>query len=330
MNDANRADLILKPGQPRRAFPFTRPSLTVGPYQVAIVIRDGRVEDIFSQGKKKLPKGEVQTYVAATAPFNLTFWLKDPSDPAESDDGIALDQPVLTSDNQPVTGRIDLTLSLIPNEAERILQVIGPNDDAITRTDVADAIKSELLAKVLALDIHNHTAADLRGNRGLFMGIYNSLQTELDSTISRFGLRLDNFFVNWGLTPEEQEHIKDQRHRADMRDRERQRERDAFSDPHQQGTPSEEPKPARRSRKPLAPPTPPTQPTPSTPGDIWVYTDLPTNQSRIHRETCRYAVNCHKPRCLDNYWHGPYASKEEAASNPKTKGTVHECKVCRP
>ncbi len=62
----------------------------------------------------------------------------------------------------------------------------------------------------------------------------------------------------------------------------------------------------------------------------WVYTDLVTNQSRIHMATCQFARNRCKPRLDDNYWHGPYASKEEAASNPKTKGTVHECKVCRP
>ena len=210
MTNDNRIDPILRPGEPRRAFPFARPSLTVGPYEAAIVIRDGKVMDIFTQGTK-LPGGDVQAYVASTAPFNLTFWLKDSGDPAEPSEGIALEQPVLTADDQPVTGRIDLTLSVIPGEAERLLQLLGPSRRSITSHDVARAIEGELLAKALALDIHNHTASDLRGNRDLFVGIYNSLQTELASTISRYGMRLDNFYINWGLTPEEQESIKEQR-----------------------------------------------------------------------------------------------------------------------
>ncbi len=68
---------------------------------------------------------------------------------------------------------------------------------------------------------------------------------------------------------------------------------------------------------------------PPPPGQIWVYDDLAKLVSRIHRETCTYARNRHEPRRPNNYWHGPYASKE-AASSPKPKSTVSECKICRP
>ena len=64
----------------------------------------------FSEGARRLPKGsEIETYVASTAPFNLVFWLDDPGDPARPAQGISLDQPVLTADGLPVTGRIELT-----------------------------------------------------------------------------------------------------------------------------------------------------------------------------------------------------------------------------
>ena len=218
MNEERRDDIILGPGEPRRG------SLTIWPYEVGIVICDGKVEEVFSEGTRRLPKGEVRTFVSSTAPFNLVFWLQDPADPSEPGEGIALDQPVLTADAQLVTGRIDLTLSVIPESAEHLLQLLRPPGDAITRRDVAGAIKSELLAKVLALDLHRHTAPDLRGNRTLFRDIYNSLETELASTISRYGLRLDNFYVNWGLTPEERERIKEGLHRSTIRDIERETE----------------------------------------------------------------------------------------------------------
>ncbi len=264
----NRTDPILRPGKPRRAFLaflFGRPSLTVGPYQVAIVIRDGRVVDIFSQGKKKLPRGEVQTYVASTAPFNLTFWLKDPGDPEDSIKGAILEHPVLTADDQPVTGRIDLMLSVILDEAERLLQLLGPSGHAIASHDIAGAIEPDLTSKVLALDIHSHTASDLRGNRGLLVGIYNSLQVELTSTFSRYGLRLDNFNVNWGLTPDERERIKEQRHAAAIREAERRKELDALTG----------------LQRPAAPfpdtPQPTSTPAPATPA-------RPTNTRRVTTE----------------------------------------------
>ena len=217
MSEQPRDDLVLAPGEPRRG------RLTVYPYRVGIVICNGRVEGVYHEGTTRLPRGDVRTYIASIAPFNLTFWLQDPGDPSEPGEGIALDQPVLTADGQLVTGRIDLTLSVVPDSAEHLLQLLGPQRH-ITRRHIADAIKGELLAKVLALDLHRHTAGDLRGNRDLFQGIYASLELELASTISRYGLKLDNFYVNWGLNPEEWERIKEERHRSLIRDIERQRE----------------------------------------------------------------------------------------------------------
>ncbi len=196
MNDERLNSVILGPGEPRRGL-LRWASLTVWPYQVGIVMCDGEVVEVFSEGERRLPKGEVRTYVASTSPFNLVFWLQDPGDPSEPAEGAALDQPVLTADGQLVTGRIDLTLSIIPDRAELLLQLLDPRADNVTQAGVADVIQAELLAKVLALDIHSHTAGDLRGNRALFQGIYASLETELASTISRYGLRLDNFYVNW-------------------------------------------------------------------------------------------------------------------------------------
>ena len=227
----------------------TRGKFTVWPYQVGIVMRSGEVVDIFSEGERRLPRGEVRTYVASTAPFHLTFWLKDPGDATQPSEGVALEQPVLTADGQLVTGRIDLTLSVVPKQVEYLLQLLGQRG-AISEQEVADAIKYELLAKVLALDLHRHTSSDLRGNRELFKGIYESLQVELTSTIRRYGLRLDNFYVNWGLTPEEQERIKEQRHRNIIRDIEREEELEELGGvqandqaPSSETAPSDEPPP---------------------------------------------------------------------------------------
>ena len=209
-----REDAILWEVKPDvRFLPWQR-SLTVMPFHIGIVIRDGEVVDVFESGKRDLSMGNVRTYVASASAFTLTFWLKDPEDAQEPEEGTVLDQdlPVLTSDGEVVTGRIDLTLRATRKNVEYLFQLLRQGSGVVMRRDVSDAIKGELLAKVLALDIHKHTAKELRGNRDLFGGIYESVNVELASTIRVYGLRLDNLTVMWGLTREEQEELRKQRH----------------------------------------------------------------------------------------------------------------------
>ena len=224
MNEGVREDTILWEGKPEAGFFGGRGALTVSQYQVGIVMQDGEVVDVFSGGKRDIPKGEVRTYVASTAPFTLTFWLMDPMDREEPDDGVVLGQPVLTSDDEAVTGRLALTMRVVWKNVEYLLQLLRPGSGGVTRRDVSDAIEGELLAKVLALDIHQHTAEELRGNRELFRGIYESVNIELASTIRFYGLRLDNFTVTWGLTSEERERIRERRHEEELREMERLQE----------------------------------------------------------------------------------------------------------
>ena len=218
-------DIILSPGKPtrpRRGFfgwmlsilgrrkrePL---SLTVGPYQVGIIIWEGAVLDIFSEETQTLPEGDVQTYVVTTAPVKLTFRLKGPGGSSCPYD-IVLDPPLLTSDAQHVAGRLDLTVSVIaqgsrftsviPEKADRLLQLLGLSGDVVTKSDLARMIKGELSPKLLALDLRGYTADELRSNRELLQGISGPLKVELASAIDRFGLQVDDFYINWSPSPE--------------------------------------------------------------------------------------------------------------------------------
>ena len=230
MNEGVREDAVLWEVEPEGRWvflgvPISRGSLTVMTFQIGIVIRNGEVVDVFSGGKRKLPRsGKVRAYVASTAPFNLTYWLMDPEDPSEPDEGVGLNQPVLTADKQLVTGRIDLTLRATRKNVEYLWQLLRPGSEVVRRRDISRAIEGELLAKVLALDIHKYTSEELRGNRELFRGMYESVKIELSSTIRRYGLLLDNFYPNWGLTHEERERIREQRHEVQLREIKRQQE----------------------------------------------------------------------------------------------------------
>ena len=274
-----REDAILWEAKPDVGFlPWLR-SLTVSQFQIGIVMQDGEVMDIFSSGKRNLPwnlpwEGKVRTYVASTAPFTLAFWLMDPMDPEEPDDGVVLGQPVLTSDDEVVTAQLDLTMRVVRENVEYLLQLLKPGVGVVTRRDVSDTIKGELLAKVLALDIHQHTAEELRGNRELLRGIYESVNIELASTIRFYGLRLDNFYPNWGLTSEERERIRQLRHEEELREIRRRQEIERAREweqryradkfPLEARAPVPEPEPPMPT--PVDPPTPVTvQPSTRTP-----------------------------------------------------------------
>ena len=314
-----REDAILWEVKPDvRFLPWQR-SLTVMPFHIGIVIRDGEVVDVFESGKRDLSMGNVRTYVASASAFTLTFWLKDPEDAQEPEEGTVLDQdlPVLTSDGEVVTGRIDLTLRATRKNVEYLFQLLRQGSGVVMRRDVSDAIKGELLAKVLALDIHKHTAKELRGNRDLFGGIYESVNVELASTIRVYGLRLDNFTVMWGLTQVERGRLRKQRH----------------------GEPEPPPEP------PLPPDPdglrdwsmetePPPEPPPPDDNAMRhaVYEEKIYNYARVHEETCTFwqgrkrgPINIH-----ENEWHGPYRSLKDALRGARaTRRRVVGCKRCK-
>lgn len=217
-------DIILSPGKPTRprmgffrwllsAFGMSKRepwSLTVGPFQVGIVIWDGAVLDIFSEGTLTLPEGDVQTFVASTAPVKFTYGIRGTGESSNAFD-IVLDPPPLTSDGQHATGRIDLTVSVmaqssrftsvIPEKADRLLQLLGLSGDVVKKSDIATLIRGDLSPRLLALDLRVYSADDLRNNQEQVRDISNLLRTELASAVDRYGLQLDDFYVNWAPQP---------------------------------------------------------------------------------------------------------------------------------
>ena len=178
--------------------------------------------DIFSEGTQKLPEGDVQTFVATTAPVKFTYGIRGTGKSSNESD-VVLDPPPLTSDGQHATGRIDLTVSVmaqgsrftsvIPEKADRLLQLLGLSGDVVKNSDVAGMIKGELSPRLLALDLRGHSADDLRNNQEPVRDVSNSLRTELASAIDRFGLQLDDFYVNWA--PQSTKGVLDERSARD-------------------------------------------------------------------------------------------------------------------
>ena len=225
-------DIILSPGQPTRpgsgCFPFRigkrrreQPFLTVWsiPSWNNHLLMAQYWSMSFEEEKQNcFPKGEVRTYVVSTAPFMIDFFSSNCLGKPSNQYDIVLDPPLLTSDGKHVTGRIDLTVSVIaqgsrltsvmPETADRLLQLPGLSGDVVTKSDVARMIKGELSPKLLALDFSGHTADELRGDRELLQDISGVLRMEVASAIDRFGLQLDDFQTNWAPQPQKAEPIK--------------------------------------------------------------------------------------------------------------------------
>ena len=222
VNFTHHNDIILTWVEPKGGV------VTAWPNQIAIIMRDGKVTDVFTEGTRPvrpslLSRSKVQAFIAYTAPFSLTFRLEDEYGLSDWEDGIPLKGVVLTADGHTVTAQFGLTFSVTPDKVDLLLR-LSPTGRPIKAADVADAIKGELLAKVLTLDIRDYTAADLRGNETLLRSLYDSLRRELHSTLSGYGLQLDNFYANWGLTTPEDARLGEYQHQQRLREIERQQE----------------------------------------------------------------------------------------------------------
>ena len=200
--------------------------VTAGPFEFGIIVADGEISHVFTEGYRTVPKGgilgigrriDARAYIAYTSPFDLAFRLQDPNDRSLFN-GVILDRPVLTSDGQIVPASMVLTLGVTRDRVENLLQLIGQHR-RITNIHIASRLKHEILGKVLALNLNCYTASELRGNQNLLKQMDRDLQIQLDSTIAGYGLRLTNFHMSWGLTVEESERIEERQHQINASER---------------------------------------------------------------------------------------------------------------
>lgn len=328
-------EIVLKEVEPEPG------GLTAWAHEAGVVMVDGKIRDVFEGGRRKIPfwplsRGGVRTFIAYMSPFDIDYWLKDPRDVSEPDNGIPLDSLVLTSDAEPVTGRINITFAVISGMVDLLLRLLGPRK-VITKSDVAYALKNEIQPKLAGLGLHRYTAAELRDDHDLRSSIHASLKGDLDLVLSGYGLELDKFFIDWGLTAEQREHIKRQRHDISVQDALREKElKDAGGLGAKQkrspeihptvsaGSPAEQRLFGNRSRRPSEV---------TTAVSYWVYVDDPTNRARVHIGTCRFCNHgsgLHGRRRSDNRWLGPFENEGEAIEVALSSGRsdVGGCGVC--
>ena len=190
MRNGSQSRIILWPARHKRGW------LLADPYQVAIVMWDGNVEDVFWGDRKKMRDGRGPFYLASTAMFEVEFKLGDTA--PSSDDGTALGQSFYTSEGHVVTGTIRLRLRVVREKAERLLQ-LREEDDKVTMWGIANAMKSDCAVAVVNVLGKCH-ANDLRAN---LQDVRDSLREDLAAPASRLGLLCEEVYPNLKVSSQE-------------------------------------------------------------------------------------------------------------------------------
>ncbi len=187
MNEGLRGDAILWEVEPEGAGPYGGGSISVSSYQIGVVVKDGEVVEVVLPRRRRarVPRGgEVRTYMASALQFSVAFLLRDSRSATQQGEGVALDGVVLTGAGKLVRGRIDLALRVGQDKdsIKRLLHLLPRDGGAVTKWDVAEAIKEELHRKA--------SLTTLRSTEEL-LGINESLKAALAPNVWPHGLSLD-------------------------------------------------------------------------------------------------------------------------------------------
>ena len=190
---------------------YVRPwrTIPVGANEVFVLRKDGRVADIIHEDRSQIQSilgllaslsgfgPRVDGYIAHTDPVKLSYWTEEPisgSVPGPE----AFGPPLITRDAQPIVAQVTVEVSVDPQNADQLLRVLG-NQLRLTSGDLQDRFRDELRAK-LGVELEKYPSEELRGNPVLLRALYDQTRQELASSLGSCGLRLDNFYISWGLT----------------------------------------------------------------------------------------------------------------------------------
>ena len=195
-----------------------RHHVQAGADEVVIVRKNGEVADVFSEERKPTRSfGEVlkslvglgpntEVYKATKTRFNIIFWLGDEDTIVTGNKSFTFGLPVMTSDNQMISAKINLWIEIDEDLAENTLLLLR-GQNALNRFDIASEIREDLLGKVLGLELAQHTFEELRGNRPLLEELGVAIQREISGTLGAYGLRIQDYSINWGLSLQERADI---------------------------------------------------------------------------------------------------------------------------
>jgi hypothetical protein len=108
----------------------------------------------------------------------------------------------LSSDGEVITAECRIRVSISIEDIRLLISSLRGRV-ALSTWDLTALIKDELLAKVLLPQIRRLSHTEFHGNRELLSKLESDTIPELQRSFSTWGLTLENFVINWGMTEPE-------------------------------------------------------------------------------------------------------------------------------
>jgi|GEM_PF-1683234 len=116
----------------------------------------------------------------------------------------------LSADREVIQASCRIRLQVDTDKVKDFLALVKGKRGLAT-WDIAALLRDELLAKVLVPELSRQQSSELRGNREIVAKLESQATESLTKTLNSFGLRLEDFSINWGLTEEERAEIAKKR-----------------------------------------------------------------------------------------------------------------------
>jgi len=166
----------------------------VGPGEAAVIIRDARVENVYTECRVKTAalmdrvlkffraESKVEALFLATTPFDFSFHIQ----------GVA-------ADRETVMGECKISLKVDPQKAGSILGLMA-GKNVLATDDVYQKIKHEIISKGLAARISREQSQDLLSLTETSSFVEKDVESKMRATLENWGFVFDSFSIDWCMT----------------------------------------------------------------------------------------------------------------------------------
>lgn len=120
----------------------------------------------------------------------------------------------VTLDHEIVSAECRMRVSVLLDDA-KVFSGLLKGRTALANWDLGALIRDELLAKILLPRVAQHRSDELRGNKDLYDQITSDVKSQMLQTFNLWGLTLEDFIINWGLTESELHEINEKRQKRE-------------------------------------------------------------------------------------------------------------------
>jgi|MDSW01.1.fsa_nt_gb hypothetical protein len=186
----------------------------VGPGESAVLVRDGRIEDVVTQKKLSGVAGGFKNWLGQNlrSKSDLDLLFVD-NKPFQIDVGV----DGLTKDDLAQKGIAKLTLRLEHEKSNRIIGmlrereirrnvgffrrkvVVDGYETAMTKSEIEQMISEEARSTIFNKIIRKYEAKDLGSSDSIDEEISTASRLELKKTLDLWGMNIENIYVSWSL-----------------------------------------------------------------------------------------------------------------------------------